>query len=214
MIHESKKEEFIQKLAKQLKKHYGEDASQSPDYMRIINERHFQRVKGYLENTVSAGGKVAFGGKMKAEENYIEPTVVTDVPLDSDMMQHEIFGPLLPIVTWKNKEEVIEIINSKEKPLALYIYSRSRKNTKYFLENTTAGGTSINMSGVHFGNMNLPFGGVNNSGIGKSHGHFGFKAFSNARGVYKQWLPSAIEFMMPPYNKLKEKMVDLTIKWF
>lgn len=214
LIHESKKKEFVQKLEKQIKKHYGEDVSQSPDYMRIINERHFQRVKGYLENTVSAGGKVAFGGKMKAEENFIEPTVVTDVPLDSAMMQEEIFGPLLPVLTWKNKEEVIEIINSKEKPLALYIYSRSRKNTKYFIENTTAGGTSINMSGLHFGNMNLPFGGVNNSGIGKSHGHYGFKAFSNARGIYKQWLPSAIEFMMPPYNNLKEKMIDLTIKWF
>ena len=214
LIHESKRDEFVEKLQKQIKKHYGDDPSQSPDYMRIINERHFRRVKSYLDNTVSAGGRVAFGGNMKADENYIEPTVVTDVPLDSDMMKHEIFGPLLPVLTYKNKEEVVEIINSKEKPLALYIYSRSRKNTKYFIENTTAGGTSINMSGVHFGNMNLPFGGVNNSGIGKSHGHFGFKEFSNARGVYKQWLPSAIEFMMPPYNKLKEKMIDLTIKWF
>ncbi len=214
LIHESKKEEFLDKLQKQLVKHYGADPSQSPDYMRIVNERHFQRVKSYLENTVSAGGKVAFGGKMKAEENYIEPTVLTDVPMDSDVMQHEIFGPLLPVLTFKNKEEVIDIINSKEKPLALYIYSRSKKNTKYFIENTSAGGTSINMSGVHFGNMNLPFGGVNNSGIGKSHGHYGFKEFSNARGVFKQWLPSAIEFMMPPYNKVKEKMIDLTIKWF
>ena len=157
---------------------------------------------------------MAFGGKMNAEENYIEPTVLTDVPMDSDVMQNEIFGPLLPIVTYKNNEEVIEFINSKEKPLALYIYSRSRKNTNYFIENTSAGGTSINMSGVHFGNMNLPFGGVNNSGIGKSHGHFGFKEFSNARGVFKQWLPSAIEFMMPPYNNWKEKMIELTIKWF
>ena len=214
LVHESKKEEFIDRLQKQIVKHYGEDPSQSPDYMRIVNKRHFNRIRNYLENTISVGGKVAFGGKMNAEENYIEPTVLTDVPMDSDVMQNEIFGPLLPIVTYKNNEEVIELINSKEKPLALYIYSRSRKNTNYFIENTSAGGTSINMSGVHFGNMNLPFGGVNNSGIGKSHGHFGFKEFSNARGVFKQWLPSAIEFMMPPYNNWKEKMIELTIKWF
>ena len=214
LVHESKRDAFVEALKEQLRVHYGEQVETSPDYMRIINNRHFQRVKSYLDNTVAAGGKIAFGGNTIADQNFIEPTIVVDVPMDSDMMKYEIFGPLLPVITYKDKEEVIDIINSKEKPLALYIYSKKRKNIKYFVENTTAGGTSINMSGVHFGNNYLPFGGVNNSGIGKSHGFFGFQEFSNMRGMYKQYLPSAIERMMPPYSKFKEKLINLSIKWF
>jgi len=107
--------------------------------------------------------------------------LVDEVPLDSDLMQQEIFGPIFPIITYKNKQEVIDLINSKEKPLALYIYSKNRKNIRFFTENTTAGGTCINMSGIHVGNPNLPFGGVNNSGIGKSRGHYGFIEFTNER---------------------------------
>ena len=106
------------------------------------------------------------------------------------------------------------MINSKEKPLALYIYSKKRKNVNQVIANTRSGGVCINNNAVHFFNNNLPFGGSNNSGIGKSHGWFGFEAFSNARSVYKQILPGALEMLMPPYNNFKQKMIDLTIKFF
>ncbi|MEW7289234.1 aldehyde dehydrogenase family protein [Aquimarina sp. 2304DJ70-9] len=213
IVHESKMEEFVQKMTQQIRKHYGEDAMNSPDYLRVISSKHFLRLKGYLDNTVKDGGKVIYGGAMNEAQNYIEPTLVINPPETSDLMKHEVFGPILPIISFKNKEEVIELINSKEKPLAIYIYSRSRKNIKYFIENTSAGGTCINMSAVHVGNPNLPFGGINNSGIGKSRGHYGFIEFTNERAVLHQKLPSAVEFMSPPYTKLKQRLIDLTLKY-
>ncbi len=214
LVHESKKEELVQCLKEQISKHYGEDAINSPDYLRIINAKHFNRLKEYLENTLKNGGKVVYGGALNEAQNYIEPTLMVDVPLDSDIMQYEIFGPILPILTYKEKHEVIDIIDTKEKPLALYLYSRSRKNIKYFIENTTAGGTCINMSNVHVGNPNLPFGGVNNSGIGKSRGHYGFIEFTNERAVLNQKIPSAVQFMTPPYTDFKQKLINWTIKYF
>src|SRR5690606_29222655 len=160
--------------------------SKSGDYMRVVNSRHLQRVKSYLDDSVSKGAKVVIGGQSNGHENYLAPTVVTDVPMDSGLMENEIFGPVLPIFSFKDIQEPIEVINSKEKPLALYIYSNNKKNVRRILKETRAGGTCINNNAVHFFNANLPFGGSNNSGIGKAHGWYGFEAFSNARGVYKQ----------------------------
>ncbi|WP_299433291.1 aldehyde dehydrogenase family protein [uncultured Aquimarina sp.] len=214
IVHESKKEELVQSLSNQITKHYGSDAMHSPDYLRIINAKHFSRLKAYLENTIKQGGKVVYGGTLDEAENYIEPTLVTDLPLESDLMQYEIFGPILPIITYKNKEEVIELINSREKPLSLYVYSQSKKNINYFMQNTSAGGSCINMSAVHVGNPNLPFGGINNSGIGKSRGHYGFIEFTNERAMFNQKFPSAIQLMTPPYTEFKQKLIDLTIKYF
>jgi len=120
----------------------------------------------------------------------------------------------MPVHTFDNIDEVIDKINSKEKPLALYIYSSKRKNINHILNNTRAGGSCINHSAVHFFNSNLPFGGSNNSGIGKGHGWFGFQAFSNQRGILKQHIPNALEQLLPPYNNMKQKLIDLTIKYF
>ncbi len=214
IVHESKKEEFVQSMINQIKKHYGENAIESPDFLRIINTKHFLRLKSYIDNSVQQGAKVIYGGAMNEAENYIEPTLVDEVPIDSDLMKYEVFGPIFPIITYKNKEEVVDLINSKEKPLALYIYSQNKKNIKYFVENTSAGGTCINMSAVHVGNPHLPFGGVNNSGIGKSRGHYGFIEFTNERSMFKQKWPSAIEFMTPPYSSFKQKLIDWTLKYF
>ena len=213
-VHESKKQQFLDEVGKKLKSFYGEDPSKSDDYMRIINNSHLERVKSYLEDSVSKGAKVMLGGQSDSAGNYLAPTVVTDVPMDSDLMEMEIFGPVLPVLSFKNIQEAIDVINSKEKPLALYIYSKSKKNIRHILQETRAGGTCINNNDVHFFNTNLPFGGSNNSGIGKAHGWYGFEAFSNARGVYKQNLPSALDLLMPPYNDFKQRVIDLTIRWF
>lgn len=214
LVHESKAKAFVQLLQQQVEKHYGTQPATSKDYVRMIHGRHCQRVAGYLQDSLDMGAQLAFGGEHNIGENYIAPTAVTEVPLDSPLMQEEIFGPILPILTYKDKESAVELIQSKEKPLALYIYSNKRRNIRYFLENTSAGGTCINNSAVHIGNPQLPFGGINNSGIGKSRGHYGFIEFSNERAILRQKLPSAIQFLSPPYTSFKQKLINLTIRWF
>jgi aldehyde dehydrogenase (NAD+) len=180
-----------------------------------VNHRHYQRLTGYLEDAKQKGATVAYGGRTEGSEDYIEPTVLTDVDPTADVMTEEIFGPVLPVYGYTSLDEPIEMINSKEKPLALYIYSKSNANIGRIIQNTRAGGTCINHSAVHFFNNNLPFGGSNNSGIGKGNGFFGFEAFSNARGVLRQMLPfSALELMTAPFNKLKQTLIDLSIKYF
>ena len=129
-------------------------------------------------------------------------------------MEEEIFGPLLPVITFKTTQDALNIINGKEKPLALYIYSGKSKNQEFWLNNTTAGGTCINDNVCHISQPNLPFGGVNNSGIGKSTGFFGFKEFSNERAVFKALLPNSVTTpLWQPYGKLAKTVTDLMIKY-
>lgn len=213
-VHESKKDEFLKAVAKNIDAFYKNDAAKETSYARIVNNHHFNRVKGYVEDAVSKGAKVETGGKFDEAQNYISPTVLTNVSKDSTLMTNEIFGPIMPVYTFKNVDEVINEVNSREKPLALYIYSKNSRNINKILSNTRAGGSCINHNAAHFFNTNLPFGGSNNSGIGKAHGEEGFKAFSNARGIFKQHIPNALEMLMPPYDGFKQKLIDLTIKYF
>jgi aldehyde dehydrogenase (NAD+) len=214
LIHESKLDAFVKAVKSRISDFYGENAAESASYMRIINGQNFQRVKSYLDDSVKGGAKLVHGGKYDSNDNYIEPTVVTDLPMDSPLMQNEIFGPVLPIVSYRDLQEAIDLIRSKEKPLALYIYSKNKQNVHRILRSTRAGGTCINNSALHFFNHNLPFGGSNNSGIGKAHGRYGFIAFSNERAVYKQILPSPLDLLTPPYTNSKLKMINLILKWF
>jgi aldehyde dehydrogenase (NAD+) len=163
---------------------------------------------------VEKGATVELGAIFDETQNYISPTVMTNVSNDSKLMTNEIFGPIMPIFTFKDVNEAIAQINEREKPLALYIFSKSNKNINHILKNTRAGGGCINHSSVHFFNTNLPFGGSNNSGIGKAHGFDGFKAFSNARGVLRQHVPNALELLLPPYTNFSQKLIDFTIKYF
>ncbi len=214
-VHESKKEELIDEINSNIKKMYGDTIGQSDSYCRIVNNKHFNRVKSYMDEAMNHDVKIESGGKMDGDQDFIEPTIISNVNAEMDLMLHEIFGPLLPIMTYTNLDDALNKINKREKPLALYIYSRKKKNINKIINETSAGGTCINHSAIHFFNNNLPFGGVNNSGIGKAHGKYGFEAFSNARAVLKQWSPmSAIELMAPPYTDLKQKMIDLSIKYF
>lgn len=213
MIHASKKDEFITSYRTALQKMYSEGAEKSDSYARIVNNRHFNRLKGYLDDAIAKGASVVVGGKTLDEQNYVEPTLLTNVSDEMKIMQDEIFGPLLPVLTYQNKEEVIAYVNGKEKPLALYIHSTDSKNIDYFLNNTTAGDTVINDVMIQFGNAELPFGGVNNSGIGKSNGYFGFQEFSNLRGVSKRQF-GTMKFLYPPYTANVRKIMDLLVKYF
>lgn len=214
-VHESKKDALVAQVKETIESFYGLDARRSDAYARIVNHRHHNRLSGYLDDAKERGATIVYGGKTDGSEDYIEPTIVTDVDRGSKLMTEEIFGPILPVHSFASLDEPLEVINSKDKPLALYIYSKSNRNIEHIIRNTRAGGTCINSSGVHFFQHNLPFGGSNTSGIGKGHGFFGFEAFSNARGVLKQLLPiSAIELMSAPFTKLKQKIIDISIKFF
>ncbi len=215
LVHESKKDEFVSKLAANIKKVFGENPQQSNDISHIINNRHFNRIKSILNDAVSRGAKVELGGQMDESDNYIAPTILTNVDLNSRVMEEEIFGPLLPVISYKNESEVVTLINGKEKPLALYIFSAKGSKQDFWLNNTTAGGTCINDNLVHISQPNLPFGGVNNSGIGKSFGYFGFKEFSNERAVLKALHSgSVVTPLWQPYGKLAQTVTDFMIKYF
>jgi aldehyde dehydrogenase (NAD+) len=214
LIHESKKAAFIQKFKDHLEKTFGSDMSKSMDLGRIVNNKHFNRLKGLLENATANGAKVVAGGQLDESQNYISPTLIDDVQLDSKIMQEEIFGPLLPILSFKNIDEAIALVNEKEKPLALYIFSGKSKVADYVVNNTSAGGTCINDNLVHITQPNLPFGGVNNSGIGKSTGYYGFKEFSNERAVLKALHSGSIATpLWQPYGKLTKFVTDMMIKY-
>ena len=213
-VHEHKKEEFLTEFKKQMVTLYSENASEESSYSRIVNNKHYDRIKGYIDDALTKGAKMEKGGNFDGSQDYIAPTLMTDVPKDSTLMTEEIFGPVLPVFGFTNIDTVIAEINGREKPLALYIYSSKRKNINHIIGNTRAGGTCVNHNAAHFFNTNLPFGGSNNSGIGKAHGRDGFESFSNARGVFKQHVPNALDLLMPPYNDFKQKLIDLTIKWF
>ena len=214
LIKESIKEEFINHLKNEIKVFYGADASKSKSFSRIVNQKNFERIKKLIEDAKTKGATIITGGTYNAEVNYIEPTIITDLPDNAQILHHEIFGPVLPIITYKNIDEAVQYINSKEKPLALYIYSKNKKKINQVLSNTRAGSTAINNNVLQFGNHNLPFGGSNSSGIGKSHGFFGFQEFSNIRSVLKQNFKGPAENVFPPYTSTKQKLIDLTIKWF
>lgn len=213
-VHESVKAEFIDAFKSNLKKFYTEDASKESSYNRIVNKKHYNRVKSYVDDAVSKGAILEAGGSFKEDQDYIAPALMTNVPKDSLLMTEEIFGPVLPVFGYTDIEKIIEEINSREKPLALYIYSKKKKNIDHIIDNTRAGGTCINHNAAHFFNPNLPFGGSNNSGIGKAHGKEGFKSFSNSRAIFKQHVPNALDLLIPPYNNFKQKLIDFTIKWF
>lgn len=208
------KDEFTKLFKDHLNTFYSENPEDSQSYGRIVNQKHFERLTSYLEEANTNQTTVAVGGTFNADNNYIAPTLVFDVPEDSKLMQEEIFGPILPVKTYSKVEEAVNYINSKEKPLALYIYSKNKKTIDYIMNNTRAGTGCINHNLLQFLNPNLPFGGSNNSGIGKSHGFFGFEAFSNRRAIMKQHTIGATDLLTPPYTGFKQKLIDLTLRWF
>ena len=213
-IKDSIKTKFIQELKAQLSLFFTEDISSSNSISRIVNQKHFNRLKNHIEDAKQNNATIEIGGAINANDNFIEPTVISDIPENALVLQEEIFGPILPIITYKTLSEATNYISSKEKPLALYIYSKRKKNISFIMDNTRAGSTVINNNIIQYGNHNLPFGGSNNSGIGKAHGFFGFQEFSNMRSVMRQHVKGSAEFLFPPYNNLKQRLVDITIKWF
>lgn len=170
-------------------------------YGKIINEKQFERLNGLIKGAVNEGAKLEWGGETDFKDLTINPAILTSVEPDSEMMSAEIFGPILPVVTYADLPEAIDFINNKAKPLALYIFSASRENQNQIINETSAGGTCVNDVLVHISNPNLPFGGVNGSGMGSCHGIFGFKTFSHERAVVFQSKLGLTKLIYPPYGK-------------
>lgn len=213
-VHESKKEVLIEKIKEHTHKLYSKNPQQSNSYCRIVNNQHLNRLKGHLDLAVSEGAKIHMGGSFDDLDCYFEPTILSSVSQDNPLFTEEIFGPILPVKTFKTTDEITKELRSKDKPLALYIFSESKKNTQNILKNTRAGSSCINTAVVQYSNPNLPFGGSNNSGMGKSHGKFGFVEFSNQRSVVNQYWTGFLPLLFPPYTSLKEKIAKMVVKWF
>jgi acyl-CoA reductase-like NAD-dependent aldehyde dehydrogenase len=185
--------DFLGAMAKVLREFHGEDARLSADYGRIINGAHFERVCGYLDS-----GKVAIGGAHDAADLYIEPTLLTGVPLDSPAMSEEIFGPVLPVIEFGDIGGVLDHLRDQPAPLALYLFTNDRAVRERVLANTRSGGVCINDTVTHLLAKDLPFGGVGESGMGSSHGKAGFDAFSHRRSVMTRSTAMDPKFRYPP----------------
>ena len=215
LIHENQKKKFIQYVIKNIIKLYTEESIKSSSYCRIVNRNHFKRIKELIDNAKLNGGNILYGGNTIEGKNFIEPTIIENISENSKIYNEEIFGPILPIFTYKNINDSISFINKKEKPLALYIFSDNQKNIKKILNETSSGGVCINHSTLHYSNYNLPFGGIGNSGFGKCHGKYGFKEFSNQKSILKQFTSfSPTDMLVPPYNRFKQGLIDIIIKYF
>jgi aldehyde dehydrogenase (NAD+) len=206
LVHESVKENLIDSLKEMIGKFFTDKPEESYNYGKIINEKQFDRLTNYLKE-----GKIESGGRMDKEKLFIEPTLLTEVSLDSMVMKDEIFGPILPVFSFGEKDEALQVIRKNPNPLSFYIYTSSRTKEIEWLQDVPAGGSCVNNSSWHLTNHNLPFGGRGFSGLGNYHGRFSFDTFSHKRAVMKTptWFDPAVKY--PPF-KGKLKLFKWVIK--
>ena len=207
LIDKSLKDEFVAKCKHYLHKFYGDNPQNSEYLGRIINERHFDRLSAYLQD-----GNILVGGQTDKDDLYIAPTLMEGMSLDSPVMQDEIFGPILPIITYERLSDAIDLINSRSKPLALYVFSKSNAFAKQVIDQTSAGGVTINDTLMHISNPELPFGGVGDSGIGAYHGEHSFELFSHMKSVLQRSFLIDDPVRYAPY-KLGRNVIRKIMDW-
>jgi len=193
LVHESKKQIFIESLQQTLKQFFGDRPEDSYNYGKIINEKQFDRITKYLSE-----GNIVYGGKTDRQKLFIEPTIITNVPQNASIMKEEIFGPVLPVIGFNTAEKAKAIISQNPDPLAFYVFTSSRKKEKDWLQSVPFGGGCVNNASWHLTNHHLPFGGRGSSGIGNYHGKFSFDTFSHKKAVMKTptWFDPKIKY--PP----------------
>ena len=213
LVEASKFDDFVKAFGAGVERMYPNSANliENPDYCRIVSPRHYQRLRRLYEDALDKGATELLGGTWNEAERFVPPTLLGNISDDMLIMEEEIFGPLLPVIPYSSKEEVVEIIRHRPKPLTLYIGAKDRQFIRYILDNTSAGGTVLNDYMLGYGNPNLPFGGVNNSGIGKYMGFHGFVAFSNEKSIIERKF-GTISMLFPPYNKRVKSIVELLHK--
>ena len=218
MVDERIASDFIKHLKEQVQKLFSgsdENIQVSPHYARIVNQKHFERLNMLLQDAISKGAKLELSGPVEESERFIHPMILSQVPMDALVMEEEIFGPILPVLTFQSIDHVIRVINKKPKPLALYIFGSDKKELQRVKKETSSGGICVNDCAIHFLHHNLPFGGVNNSGIGKSHGYHGFMAFSNEKPILKQMNGlTSFSLFYPPYTPFVKRLINWMLKLF
>ena len=207
---------FVKVFKQSLEKLYGNinSISSNPDYCRIVNQNQYERILSLITDAVKNGAKLIGNFDHNDEQRFLAPVLLLNVSINSEIMREEIFGPVLPVITYKNEHEIFDIINRNPKPLALYIFSKRKTFIKKILNKIPSGGSVINDVVIHFSNFQLPFGGVGSSGMGKAHGFAGFKTFSNEKSVMKQpkFPPSLL--LYPPYTETVKKIIKILVKYF
>ena len=198
LVHRQIKTDLVTRIKHYIRDFYGEDPAQSPDYGRTIHDRHFERLIAFLDR-----GKIILGGEYNLDERYLAPTLIDGVTWDDPVMQEEIFGPILPILTYDELEAAIAQVNARPKPLTLYFFSRDRRKQERILQATSSGGVCLNDTVMQVGVNALPFGGVGESGIGSYHGKASFDTFSHFKSVLKRnfWLD--LDWRYAPYTAQK-----------
>lgn len=217
-VPEGLEDRFTAAMKNAIVRRYGETEearAKNPDLCRLINDRNFARIKGLVDESVKLGAKVEIGGTFAESERYISPTVLTRVTHEMPIMKDEIFGPVLPVLTYRELDDVYAQLHAagEEKPLALYVFSENDERIEEVLRNTTAGGTCVNNAVVHLANPNLPFGGTGSSGVGSYHGYFGFRAFSHERAILRQGRLDTFKLVAPPYTSAVAKMIERVTRY-
>lgn len=207
LAHNSVKDELVELMKKEITRQFGDDPQKSPDFPRIVNEKAFDRLVTYLRD-----GKIVCGGDTDRSVKYISPTILDNVEPGNLVMQDEIFGPVLPILTFESIGQATDFINNREKPLAMYVFSTNKNEIQKLMKNTSAGGGCINDTIIHIANSNLPFGGVGNSGMGKYHGKLSFDTFSNHRSIVKSTNLIDLPVKYAPYADWKMKIIRMLLR--
>ena len=207
LIDDKVKDRFLELLVSEIKLFYGEDPSVSPDFSRMINAEKTERIGSYFKN-----GNIITGGIADTETCYVAPTIITGVRIEDSVMQEEIFGPVLPVISFTDFAEVYDIVNCNPKPLAAYIFTTSKKLAREFLSGTQSGTAAVNDTVMQIASPHLPFGGIGPSGMGRYHGRKSFETFSNMRSVMEKSNLIDIPVRYPPYSAFKEKMIRLLMR--
>jgi aldehyde dehydrogenase (NAD+) len=215
LVHAARAAEFVAAARRSLEARYGPAGAPraaSPDYCRIVDAPHHERLTDALARTLAGGAVLEVGGDADAAARYLAPTIVSQVTFDAPLMEEEIFGPILPILAYTDLDEALARSRALGQPLALYIFTARRATWEHILANTTAGATVVNATMTHYGNPHLPFGGVGASGQGSYHGVFGFRTFSHERAVLHQHRPRLAHFLYPPYRGALHALVRWALR--
>ncbi|CAG0949563.1 aldehyde dehydrogenase (NAD+) [Myxococcaceae bacterium] len=202
LVHESREKDLLDAMKATLREFYGEDPQRTPDFGRVINERHLERLAGLL-----GSGEVVVGGQVDEVDCYLAPTILRSVSPDSPVMRDEIFGPILPVLTVPDIDSAISFVNARPKPLALYVFTKRRETEEAVISRTTSGGACVNATIWHIANPGLPFGGVGPSGMGAYHGRDSFECFSHRRAVVSKSTAIDPKIAYPPYTKWKTTLI-------
>ncbi len=200
LVPRERRDALVDELTTAIGEFYGDDPTTSADFTQIVNDRHVGRLQNLLD---SHGGTVVTGGSLNTATRKLAPTIIVDPDPDAAIMQEEIFGPVLPILTYDDLDEAIAFVNGREKPLALYVFTGDTSQSDRVVDQTSSGGVCVNLTLFHITAPDLPFGGVGESGMGRYHGRSGFEAFSNLKPILEKPTKPDVSLIYPPYTKLK-----------